>query len=867
MRRVLLATACACASAALAGCAISVTGVVYIDRNGDHVRQSDEPTVPGATVMLDSGAVVARTDRAGVYSISSPTGGGVVWVHVPAGFRPGPVWTRVGGSPDLGLAPLAPEEEARPLTFVVAADSHTTAGETLWTGGDLADGVDQAISLPEPPRFFTIVGDVTQSNRADQIQRVEAALAGIAVPWVPVAGNHDWYDGGRAWREHWGPDNYSFEVGELHVTVWDTNLPEEEQLAFFRADLATVAPETIVIALGHASPNDAVAGELAALGVDYLFTGHWHANRRVERAGLVEWGTQTLIMGSIDQSPAGYRIVTFVGGTPVVEHRARLVQPHLAITAPHAGSCTPPDAPFDVLAAAAFDAATPAVTARVDCGPELPLAPRGGWSFGARVPGLAPGTHRLTLSASAPSGRGAQRELSFEVCAPSLGAPAAGSWPQLGGGPAHANAAAAPIAPPLQQAWATSVGGNVVLGSPVVAGGTVVVSVWDLGAGDGGGLVALDLATGAERWRYTTPFPARSAPAIDGDTVVATLGNGEVHAVSLADGAVRWVHDVAGGLDSLASSAWGPPTIASGVVYVAIQGRTTALDLATGAPRWTRDLPSTYPWLGSLAAVTVAAGAAVANSSREAPLTAWVAGAGSRLWDLPSAKGVAVNATPIADGGDLYLVNSAGLVSKVALGSGAPRWSTSVTPDATDWDYTVTATPSLAGGRLFVPTQRGELVALDATSGAVLWRYATPVGPLQFAHYRAAEPGFPASPVATGDLVWVPRPDGVLAALSAADGTELWTTQLGAPVVSAPAPAGGYLVVATFDGTVRALVSAPGAPPPPPAPVSACAPLPPPPDPAPGGGCCDVDGSPVSALALAGPITLSWLRRRRRRRP
>ena len=43
--------------------------------------------------------------------------------------------------------------------------------------------------------------------------------------------------------------------------------------------------------------------------MSYLFTGHWHANRMlVHRKGIVEWNTQTLVMGSIDHSPAGYRV-------------------------------------------------------------------------------------------------------------------------------------------------------------------------------------------------------------------------------------------------------------------------------------------------------------------------------------------------------------------------------------------------------------------------------------------------------------------------------------------------------------------------------------------------------------------------------
>ena len=859
-----IAAACALACLCLAACAANLSGIVYIDRNGDHVRQDDEPGVPGAVVMVDHGLASTRTDAKGHYAVDTAAGGDVVWVRVPAGFRPGAVWARADGSADLGLTPLTADEDAAPLSFVVAADTHTPVGNGVWDGGDLADGIDQALALPDAPRFFTIVGDVTQSNNSDEFARVEDTLRGIAVPWIPVAGNHDWYDGGKTWRGRWGPDNYSFDVKNLHVVVWDTNLPEDQQVAFFQADLAGVPPGMIVVALGHASPTDAVADQLSALGVHYMFTGHWHANRRVERDGLVEWGTQTMMMGTIDQSPSGYRIVTFVDDQPIVEHRARLVEPELAVTAPHGGSCTALG-DFDVLVSAALDAATPAVTARIDCGPALPLQSRGGWSFGARVPALAAGTHSLTVRAEAPSGRRVQREIAFEVCAPSLGTPVAADWPQLGGGAEHTNAAAKPIAPPLQQAWATSVGGNVVLGTPVIAAGTVVVSVWDLGAGDRGGLVALDLATGAEKWRYTTPFQARNAPAIEGDTVVVALANGEVHAVGLADGAQRWVYDASDGLDSLAAQLWAPPTIAGGVVYVAVQGRASAIDLATGDSLWAHELTPEYAWLGSLAAVTVSDGSVITNVSRQDGMTAWAAATGAMQWQVKSAKSVAIMATPIANNGDLYYINSQGTVTAASVTSSATLWSTPLFDGATDWDYTVTATPALAGGRLFVPTQDDELFALDAATGIELWRYETPGGPLNFAHYRAAEPGFPASPVVTGDIVWVPRPDGTLAALAAADGHELWTTQLGAPIVSAPAPAGDYLVVATFDGTVRALVPAPAAVTP--LPVDECDPLPDPdgPDPAlPPAGCCGAGEGSSSSGILAGLVGVIVMRRRRR---
>jgi MYXO-CTERM domain-containing protein len=849
---------------AFAACAGTVHGVVFVDTNRDGIRQPKEPAVPGAVVTLERGLSM-RTDAEGRFLFLAPDDG-IVWVRVPDGFRPGSVWRRASdASADLPLVPLTTAEAASPLTFVVGADTHTPTGAGTWDGGDLDDVFAQALGLPAPPRFFTIVGDVTQGNQDIEFTRVEDALrAHRDVPWIPVPGNHDWYDGGAAWRRRWGPDNYSFDVGNLHVVVWDTNLPEQDQIDFFATDLSTVEPTLVVVALGHASPTDAIADQLAGLGVDYMFTGHWHANRRVERKNLVEWGTQTMIMGTIDQSPAGYRVVTFEGGVPTVEHRARLVEPQLAVTSPHPGSCTPP-AGFQLLVSAALDATLPAVTARIDCGEERTLSPigSGGWSFGVDIGPLTTGTHSIDLTATTPAGRKLTKQVAFEVCTPSTRTRTAADWLQLGGDATHTNATATAIQPPLTQLWATSIGGNIALGTPLVAGDTVIVGIRDMAAGDRGGLVALDLLTGVEKWRYATTFQVRSAPAIGGDLVVVALENGEVHAVSLVTGQRVWQHDAAAGLDSLAASLWSSPTIADGLVYVAIQGRMTALDLADGRLAWSRDRTPTYPWLGTLAAVSVAGGTAIANYARDEGMTGWSAD-GTRQWEMTGDKTIAINATPVISGTDLYFIDGAGFASAVSLPSRLQKWGRLLTPDTSDWNYSITATPAIANGRLFVPTQYTDLLALDAATGTELWRHATGAGPLNFAHYRAAQAGFAASPVVTGDVVWVPHPDGKLFALAAADGHELWSTDLGAPIVSAPAPAGDYLIVATYDGTVHAL--SPDWPVTPQA-VQSCKPVDAadasPPDlvTASGSGCCSSSGDPATALLLLG-VALLLARRR-----
>jgi outer membrane protein assembly factor BamB len=420
----------------------------------------------------------------------------------------------------------------------------------------------------------------------------------------------------------------------------------------------------------------------------------------------------------------------------------------------------------------------------------------------------------------------AARTIAFDVCELPAGARTAGNWLQSGGDATHTGATTRAIEPPVHQLWATSIaGGNVVLGTPVVRDGTIVIGVWDLGAGDRGGVVALDLATGQPKWRYATKSAVRASPAIGGDEhggdiVVVPLEDGTLHGVSLASGKKVWEHAAGRGLDRMVSSMWSSPAIAGDAVYVSVPGRTTALRLRDGTVIWSSDRLPQEAWLGSLASIAVADDLAITAVSRDANIAAHQATTGTVRWrrtDDIALRGV--HAAPVIAGDRVFVAGAAGVVTAISLITSLPMWQQPVVTDTNDWSYTITATPAYARGKLIVPTQRSELLALDAASGEVRWRHASPRGPITFSHYRSTEPGFPASPVITGDIVWVPHLDGTLAALDLDDGAVKWRTNLGAPIASAPAPAGDYLIVATFDGVVRAFVHAPAATP---APVARC---------------------------------------------
>src|SRR6185503_17162777 len=162
---------------------------------------------------------------------------------------------------------------------------------------DLAAAAREATALDPPPAFFTILGDVTQGNQKDQFELVDASLAGLGVPYIPVPGNHDWYDGGTAWFAHYGPDNYSFDIDKVHFVVWNMSMSEDDIRSYLGAELSPVAEGMAIVAMTHAPPSEAVTDVLRSLGVDYVLTGHTHSNRVVDHDGVIELNTEPMLMG------------------------------------------------------------------------------------------------------------------------------------------------------------------------------------------------------------------------------------------------------------------------------------------------------------------------------------------------------------------------------------------------------------------------------------------------------------------------------------------------------------------------------------------------------------------------------------------
>lgn len=145
-------------------------------------------------------------------------------------------------------------------------------------------------------------------------------------------------------------------------------------------------------------------------------------------------------------------------------------------------------------------------------------------------------------------------------------------------------------------------------------------------------------------------------------------------------------------------------------------------------------------------------------------------------------------AGPVAGGGSAYVADAYGIVSAFDLATGSRRWRMDSRRDEDDVG-TVGAGVALEGDTLYVATGLSELLALNVADGAVRWRVDLP------APARGA-------PSIAGGRIFVPTVASQLVCLAADDGRRVWTHRA-APTTTIPLGLGtpavdGETVIAGF---------------------------------------------------------------------
>lgn len=257
-------------------------------------------------------------------------------------------------------------------------------------------------------------------------------------------------------------------------------------------------------------------------------------------------------------------------------------------------------------------------------------------------------------------------------------------------------------------------------------------------------------------------------------------------------------------------------SIAAPIALAALMGLSACGIFKGGGPKKTPTVGNRVPILvaesaaeadPSLAGVQVLLPAAVANpewaqpggnASKSMGHLA-LGGSPARLWTAAIDGGSnrqRLGAAPVVAEGKVFAVDVDARVHAFSADTGASQWTVSLSKGDENKSARFGGGVSYEAGRVYATDGLGDVVALSAADGAVVWR-AKPGGPLRGA------------PTIANGQVYVLSQDNQLFALDQNDGKVVWTVSASVETqgvfgVAAPAAASGTIVAGFSSGELNA---------------------------------------------------------------
>jgi len=248
----------------------------------------------------------------------------------------------------------------------------------------------------------------------------------------------------------------------------------------------------------------------------------------------------------------------------------------------------------------------------------------------------------------------------------------------------------------LRTIWSYKTGGGI-YASPLIADKKVFVGSKD------GHMYALSVANGELLWRFKTNGEVTTTPVIDGSVIYFGSKDGHVYAVSEGDGRLLWKFKTGG---KIASS----PRIEGGVLYVGSNDLNLyAINTKSGKPLWSSRISDNRN-SGIYSSPAFAAGV-VYIAVKDTAIKALDIKSGKPIWLFHT--GSANYSTPVISKGIIY-VGSYDMNLYAIAGDGSLRWKRVFT----DWLY---SSPTVHEAVVYAASKDGELAALDAENGNVIW--------------------------------------------------------------------------------------------------------------------------------------------------
>ena len=352
-----------------------------------------------------------------------------------------------------------------------------------------------------------------------------------------------------------------------------------------------------------------------------------------------------------------------------------------------------------------------------------------------------------------------------------------------------------------QLVWSTPIGtGNNrrarITADPVVAGG--LIYTLDSGArvsgvSPSGGVVwSTDLVPASDEEGEATG----GGMAYEDGTLYVSTGFGLLTALEAKTGAIRWQQ-------RLEATGSGQPLVRGGLVYL-VAGDDTgwAIDTKTARIAWQVEAsPSVANVLGAPAPAFAGDLAIFAFGSGD--LVATFRRGGLRRWTASISgqrKGVArsnigdITGAPVVVGQTVYVGNHSGRTVALSTVLGERLWTAEEGALGPVWP---------AGGSLFLVSDSGNLVRLNASNGSLVWATKLP-GNVKDKPRKRGPSYAQYGPILAGGRVIVPSSDGFIRFFAPEDGRLITTVAIPGGAASGPVVAGKTLYVVGANGQLHA---------------------------------------------------------------
>jgi outer membrane protein assembly factor BamB len=293
---------------------------------------------------------------------------------------------------------------------------------------------------------------------------------------------------------------------------------------------------------------------------------------------------------------------------------------------------------------------------------------------------------------------------------------------------------------------------------PGIAGGLALSREGLIVHAGGRRLALLKPSDGSILWGVETDIPLRGSATIIGtDRVAVTDLDGNMTVVTLVSGERVWQHF---GIvsNTVIFGAPAPAFANDEIVLAGAAGEVSYFDASTGELLWTDSVASLLP--------------------RTA-----IQGLGD------------VRATPVHDGGLIFVVSQSGRFVVFSARNGLPVWERAIGGIEMPW---------VAGESVFVLSLDGRLYALRRSDGAVRWITELD-GAVPLDVVAPEKPPRYVGPIVAGDKVYVVSRGGVVQAFDASTGAAGEVFSTGQEILTPPQVAGGRMFLVGRSGTLIAV--------------------------------------------------------------